>query len=67
MTAAGQLTISGNEGAPGAAWWEFKREKVTVTYIKALLDGPSDRCLAEDEAERRYPGGKLPKKETADA
>ena len=35
----------------GAEWWEWYKEKATMW--------PSDRNLAEDEAEKRYPGDKV--------
>jgi len=37
----------------GAKWWEYHSTKFTMW--------PSDRDLAEKEAERRYPEGKLGK------
>lgn len=37
----------------GVAWWEFKQFGATLS--------PSDRWLAETEAEKRYPGGKTKK------
>jgi len=39
----------------GAKWWEWHSTSGTIW--------PSDRHLAEAEAERRYPGGKLPEEE----
>lgn len=36
----------------GAQWWEFHSRGATMW--------PSDRDLAEGEADRRYPGGQLP-------
>jgi hypothetical protein len=38
----------------GAAWWEYETSRATMWA--------SDRNEAENEAERRYPGGKLPDK-----
>ncbi len=38
----------------GVRWWEWHQENATLWA--------SDRDLAEDEAERRYPDGKLPEK-----
>jgi len=44
----------------GAKWWEFHKEGATMWQ--------SDQRLAEEEAEKRYPGGKcpLPEKESGD-
>jgi len=36
----------------GAKWWEWENTGATMW--------PTDRDLAEAEAERRYPNGKLP-------
>ena len=36
----------------GAKWWEYHQTGATMW--------PSDRNLAEAEADRRYPEGKLP-------
>ena len=45
----------------GASWWEYHKTGFTMWQ--------SDRNLAEDEAERRYPGGNIrptPEPETAE-
>lgn len=40
----------------GAKWWEFHSREATMWQ--------SDQRLAEEEADRRYPDGKVPSDET---